>query len=72
MAPRLDVDLVKIVVERTRNMKPITVATILRVGRKIEEGFDGEVVLGVKNGGVHFIRWVQQENGNTIKEELGL
>lgn len=58
--------------ERMRVMRPIILATVLRVGRRIEEGFEGEITIQVKQGGVHFIRWTQTETGNIIKEELGI
>lgn len=46
-------------------------AAILRVGRRIAEGFEGEIMISVKRGGVSFIRWSQTELGDAIKEELG-
>ncbi len=46
-------------------------AAILRVGRRIEEGFEGEITISVKRGGVSYIRWTQTETGDSIKEELG-
>lgn len=51
--------------------RPSVLATLLRIARRIEEGFEGEVIVAVKRGGVHFIRWTQTETGDTIKEELG-
>lgn len=50
---------------------PLSVqATVLRVGRRIHEGFEGEITISVTRGGVKFIRWSQTETGDVIKEEL--
>ena len=47
-------------------------ATLIRIARKIAEGFDGEIkILVNKGGGIRFVEWVQREDGATIKEELG-
>ncbi len=57
--------------QRLARMKPIVLATLLRIGRRIEEGFDGEIQLVVVQGGVKYVRWIQTETGDKIREELG-
>lgn len=57
--------------QRLLKMPRVVLATLLRVGRRIQEGFEGEITIAVKRGGVHFIRWTQTETGDVIKEELG-
>lgn len=52
-------------------MPRIVLATLLRIGRRITEGFDGEITISVHKGGVRFVRWTQTETGDTLKEELG-
>lgn len=59
------------VIQRLEKMKPSVLAALLRVGRRIDEGFEGEILVAVKAKGVHFIRWTQTETGDVIKEELG-
>ncbi len=49
----------------------LTLATLLRVARRISEGFEGEIQLTITRHGVRSLRWVQLENGDMIKEELG-
>lgn len=56
--------------ERLSNMPKSVCAALLRIGRRIGEGFEGEIVIGVKHGGVNFIRWTQNETGDVIKGEL--
>lgn len=58
------------VIQRLERMRPIVLATLLRLGRRIEEGFQGEIVVAVKAGGVHYIKWTETETGDVIKEEL--
>lgn len=55
---------------RLQRWKPSVVAAMLRMGRRIEEGFEGEIVVAVKAGGVHYIRWTHTETGEMIREEL--
>jgi hypothetical protein len=45
-------------------------ATLLRIGRRITEGFEGEVTVAAKRGGVAYLRWIQTETGDVIREEL--
>lgn len=61
----------QIIVARLERMPPGVIAALLRIGRRIVEGFEGEITLSVKRGGVHFVRWTQTETGDVIKEELG-
>lgn len=56
--------------QRLMKMPRGILATMLRVGRRIQEGFEGEITICVARGGVRFIRWTQTETGDTIKEEL--
>lgn len=60
-----------VILARLKVLKPVTIAALLRIGRRIEEGFEGEIQLSVKSGGVHHLRWTQTETGNVIKEEIG-
>jgi hypothetical protein len=46
-------------------------AALLRIGRRVQEGFEGEIALASKRGGILYIRWTQTETGDAIKEELG-
>lgn len=44
---------------------------LLRIGRRIKEGFAGEVTICVKpDGGVPWVRWVETETGDVLKSEL--
>lgn len=56
--------------ERIVTMPRLVVAALLRVGRRIGEGFEGEIIISVRRGGIAFIRWTQTETGESIKEEL--
>jgi hypothetical protein len=57
--------------QRLVKMPRLILATLLRIGRRVEEGFEGEIHIQVARGGVRFIRWTQTETGDSIKEELG-
>lgn len=56
--------------ERLKQMPRSVLAALMRIGRRVGEGFEGEITIGVKRGGVNYIRWIQNETGETIKEEL--
>lgn len=58
------------IVERIMRFSPIILATFLRIGRRIGAGFEGEITLSIKRGGISFVRWTETETGDTIKEEL--
>ena len=60
----------KQIIERIMRFSPIILATFLRIGRRIGEGFEGEIILSIKRGGISFVRWTETETGDTIKEEL--
>lgn len=45
-------------------------AALVRIGRRIGEGFEGEIEIAVRRGGIAFIRWIQTETGDVVKEEL--
>ena len=55
---------------RLAKMPTGVLAALLRVGRRIGEGFEGEITVDVRKGGVRWIRWTQTETGDVIKEEL--
>lgn len=57
--------------ERVEKMPRPVLATLLRIARRLEEGFEGEVHIGVVHGSVRFVRWTQTETGAVLKEELG-
>lgn len=57
--------------DRLARMPRGVLAALLRIGRRISEGFEGEILISAKRGGVSFIRWSQTETGDVIKEELG-
>lgn len=57
-------------VERFVAFSSLIQATLLRLGRRITEGFEGEVTLSVRRGGVSWVRWTQTETGDVLKEEL--
>lgn len=48
-----------------------TQAALLRIGRRVAEGYEGDIQIGVKRGGIVYIRWTQTETGDVIREELG-
>lgn len=49
-----------------------TKAVLLRIAQKIALGWDGEIQMAVdKNGGVRYVKWIQTETGESIKEDLG-
>lgn len=56
--------------ERFTQFSPNVQASLLRIGRRIAEGFDGEIVVATKSRGVAYIRWVSTERGDTLMEEL--
>lgn len=60
----------EIIKARIAELPRSVLAALLRIGRRIKEGFDGEITISVKRGGVNFIRWTQTETGDVIKEEL--
>lgn len=46
-------------------------AAVLRLARKIANGWQGKVtVIVMKGGGIRSMEWTEFEDGNTIKEEL--
>lgn len=45
-------------------------ACLLRIGRRIKQGFEGTVEVQAHRGGVGYIRWSEVERGDTIQEEL--
>ena len=51
--------------------RPVTQATLLRIARRVAQGFEGKVHLVITGGGVRSIEWVEVETGDKIKEELG-
>ena len=52
-------------------LRPIMQAALLRIARRVGEGFEGEIQLIIAHGGVRAIRWSELETGDSIKEELG-
>jgi len=47
-------------------------ATLIRIARKIADGYEGEIRIAVgKGGGIRHVEWVQREDGSTIKESVG-
>lgn len=58
------------VLERLSTVRPVTLAALLRIARRINEGFDGSITLDIKNGGVRSVQWLETETGDEIKEEL--
>lgn len=57
--------------ERFEQVPRPILAALLRIARRIGEGFEGEITIQVRRGGIGFIRWTQTETGDIIKEELG-
>jgi hypothetical protein len=57
--------------ERFERLPPLIQATLLRIGRRVAEGFEGEITVAVVKRGVRFVRWTQTETGDVLKEELG-
>ncbi len=54
-------------------LSPTTQAFLAKVARKINEGYEGEITLHVKKGrdsrgGISYIRWVQVDDGDSIKD----
>jgi hypothetical protein len=58
------------VLERLAAVRPVTLAALLRIARRVSEGFEGDVQLTITHGGVRSVRWVETETGDEIKEEL--
>jgi len=56
--------------ERFRQFAPNVQAALLRIGRRIGEGFEGEIVVASKSHGINYIRWISTEHGRDIREEL--
>lgn len=44
---------------------------LLRVARRIQEGFEGEITICITQGGVRFVRWTHTETGEVLKAEIG-
>lgn len=45
---------------------------LLRIARKIAEGFEGEIYLSVhRGGGVRQLKWILVEDGSVVREDLG-
>lgn len=56
---------------RLLGLPSVTVAALLRLARRISEGFTGEVIICVKKGGgVAWVRWSETDDGNSLREEL--
>lgn len=45
-------------------------SALVKIGRRVEEGFEGEITLHVHRGGVSKVQWCEVEMGDKIKEEL--
>jgi len=42
---------------------------LIRIARKLADGYEGEILISVgKGGGIRFVEWKQREDGSTIKE----
>jgi len=61
-------------------LSPTTQAFLARVARRIADGYEGEIVLHVKRGrdgsgqprgAINLVRWVQVDDGDAIKHDLG-
>lgn len=57
--------------ERMLQMPRSILAALFRIGRRVKDGFEGEITISVRRGGIAFIRWIETETGDAIKEELG-
>lgn len=55
---------------RFAQLSQLIQAALLRIGRKIGEGFEGEITLTVTRGGIRFVRWSNVETGDVIRQEL--
>lgn len=58
------------IVQRLELASPTTLAALLRIERRISQGFQGEITLVASRGGIASIRWSQIEMGDVIREEL--
>lgn len=62
--------------QRLQNLTPSVLATLLRIARRIEEGFEGTIEVQTINRGVGNLKWThigvyyELEDGSQIKEEL--
>ncbi len=52
-------------------LKPTLQNTLLRIARRVAQGFEGKVHLVIAGGGVRTVEWVEVETGDKIREELG-
>ena len=46
-------------------------AALLRIGRRIRDGYEGTIEIQAHRRGVATIKWSQVESGDKIREELG-
>ena len=60
-------------------LSPTTRAFMVRVARRITEGYEGEIILsvkagrdgaGVKRGSINLIRWSQVDDGDAVRDEV--
>lgn len=58
------------VADRLAALPPGVVAALLRVGRRVNDGFTGEITIAASQRGIRFIRWTETETGQQIAEEL--
>lgn len=56
---------------RLLGLSASALAALMRLARRIAEGFTGEVTICVKKGGgVAWVRWSETDDGTALKEEL--
>jgi hypothetical protein len=45
-------------------------AGLLRAAKKVRDGYEGDILIRVRKGGVSYIQWIQVENGEAFRNEL--
>lgn len=50
---------------------PVVQGTVVRIIRRVAEGFEGEIHLTIARGGVRAAKWITTETGETLREGLG-
>lgn len=51
-------------------LTPTTRDFLMAIVRRLLRAYDGEIVLLVKRGGISRMRWVQIDDGESIKKQL--
>lgn len=54
--------------ENLKRLTPTTRAFMARLVRKIVDGYEGEIDITVKRGGISQIKWTQLDDGRSVQD----